>query len=122
MTRTRILKTASEPVMARELVVPITGTAGKLETATAGKKSGNKKRKRIIDYLANRENGEACRSEIVAGTGIKWTTVYENLCKLELEGRVKNFIRKKGQGRPVTIWRILPVENTGNPGGALLVT
>ncbi len=45
------------------------------------------------------------RREICDETGIKWTTAFDNLDKMEREGFISKTIDKSGKpGRPKTIW------------------
>ncbi|MHA1450041.1 MAG: helix-turn-helix domain-containing protein [Candidatus Hodarchaeales archaeon] len=65
---------------------------------------------RIICFL--HANGPATREEIVKHTGIKRTTVYDSLVRLQVKEMVTRETRSRGPGRPLVYWSITntPVE------------
>jgi predicted ArsR family transcriptional regulator len=64
---------------------------------------------KLVDYLISKTEFIS-RGRIVSFTEIKWTTVYEILSGLEMEGLVEKRYRKRyaGPGRPKTVWKLKP--------------
>jgi len=70
---------------------------------------------KLIDFLS--QNGEVRRATICEQLGLKWTTVYDHLKRLELCDVVKRDIKKRCQkqgaynrylpGRPYTMWSVI---------------
>lgn len=44
------------------------------------------------------------RTTICEKTGIKWTTAFDALQRLQLKGKVTRFAFENGRGRPMVIW------------------
>ncbi|MHA1450657.1 MAG: hypothetical protein ACTSP4_14700 [Candidatus Hodarchaeales archaeon] len=82
-------------------VISKTGISGKI-TSNKGMLS---KQEIILDMLGTL--GPMTRVELMEHTGIKWTTLYDNLEKLALKHLVVNYSsRKSARGRPHTIWKL----------------
>lgn len=46
------------------------------------------------------------RKTICQRAGIRWTTAYDALQRLEIKGLVARYAFKKGPGRPLIIWHL----------------
>lgn len=60
---------------------------------------------RILDILGN---GDCDRDTFVEKTGVKRSTIYDNLVKMELKGEIEVYHYQspsKTSGRPVTMYR-----------------
>lgn len=70
----------------------------------------NKNSKRVYEFL-EKQRIPVIRAVIVEETGIKWTTVYDALIRLEHEGLIEkrqlNLSKKKG--RPPVYWALKKV-------------
>lgn len=62
--------------------------------------------KQEIILAALDELGPVTRAELMENTGIKWTTLYDNLEKLVLKQFVHSYPRKSKKGRPATVWAL----------------
>lgn len=63
---------------------------------------------KIISFLRN--SGVVHLTEIVEKTGVPWATVYNNIQRLWIEGKVEKFseadFRDVKQGRPKVYWML----------------
>jgi predicted ArsR family transcriptional regulator len=59
---------------------------------------------KIVSFLYEHE--PATRSEIVEGTGVKWTTAHDCLTRLQIKGIVMREVIPRGKGRPIVYWKL----------------
>lgn len=59
---------------------------------------------RIVSFL--QANGPSAREEIAAGTGVKRTTTYDALVRLQIKNVITRETVTRGQGRPLILWKL----------------